>query len=323
MAPRAGRDDAPQGLLLVDKPEGPTSFDVVAKLRRALQTREIGHAGTLDPLATGLLVVLVGTYTRLSAILTADDKEYTGTIRFGTRTTTDDREGGVVESGDASGLDEATVRAALRAMTGPLSQVPPIYSAIHVGGERLYDKARRGEDVAPPAPRDVVVRAADLLSWSSPIDDGQPRTPPADTLSSATAGQAPRMFADAVVRVWSSKGFYVRAYARDVGAHVGVPSHLAALRRTRSGAYSVEDAAPLSALLEDGVARARLTTGPAAIRGVPLVAIDDAAAKELRHGRRVPGAFGLEGKVGVAHTGGALVALVEERDGALRVVRGL
>lgn len=297
-------DGSPTGVLLVDKPEGPTSFDVVAKLRRALKTRAIGHCGTLDPLATGLLVVVVGNFTRLSNLLTADDKEYVATIAFGARTSTDDREGEVVETGDASRVDGAALRATLPSMEGAQMQVPPAYSAISVGGERLYEKARRGEDVVAAA-RPVVVHALELLDFGARGLDG--------------AGQGPV----ARVRVACGKGFYVRSFARDLGARLGVPAHLAALRRTASGAYHVDDAAPLSRLVdEEGLARARLLVGPAAIRGVPLVGIDPNAAAALRHGRRPPAPAAFAG-TGVAHVGDDVVAIVEVREGALRVVRGL
>ena len=285
----------PSGILLIDKPEGLTSFDVIAKMRRALDTREIGHAGTLDPLATGLLVVLVGAYTKLQAYLTADDKEYEGTVAFGTRTTTDDREGDVVESGDPAALDEATVRAAFAKLTGPLQQMPPAYSAIQVGGERLYDKARRGE-VVEVASRSVVVHELSLLAWRNP---------------------------EAQVRVRCSKGTYIRALARDAGGLVGVPAHLSALRRTASGAYRVAEASTLEALLVDGVAARALQAGARAIRGIPLIDVAASEALALRKGRVIPARGALLGDgVGLACAGEELVALVSSSNGALRSVRG-
>jgi tRNA pseudouridine55 synthase len=293
---RAPRDpkDTPHGILLVDKPEGPTSFDVIAKLRRALGTREIGHAGTLDPLATGLLVVLVGAYTRLQAYLTADDKEYVGTFAFGAQTTTDDREGEVMATGDASTLDEAKVRAALAHFTGPLAQIPPAYSAIQVGGERLYDKARRGETIELE-PRHVVVHALELLEWRA---------------------------ATAVVRVRCSKGTYIRALARDLGTHLGVPAHLQALRRTASGAYHLDEGATLAAILE-GDARASLRRGPGAVRGLPILDVTDEEARALRQGKTIDARPTLEcNRTGLACKGEELVALVTTSNGALRTVRG-
>ena len=298
MARRARKNDpaGPCGILLVDKPEGPTSFDVIAKLRSALGTREIGHAGTLDPLATGLLVVLVGSYTRLQAYLTADDKEYVGTIAFGTQTTTDDREGEVVAAADPAGLDEQAVRGALAALRGPQQQTPPVYSAISIGGERLYEKARRGDVIDELPPRSIVVHELELVRWEPPA---------------------------AIVRARCSKGTYIRALARDAGARVGVPAHLGALRRTASGAYRVDDAATLAALLEPGAAAAALRVGPGAIRGIPLieVAADEAAA--LRQGRTIPVPAALPAeRVGLACRGEELVALVSSSGGALKSIRG-
>jgi tRNA pseudouridine55 synthase len=292
---RSGADSGATGLLLVDKPEGPTSFDVIAKLRGALGTRAIGHAGTLDPLATGLLVVLAGPYTRLSQHLTGADKVYEATVAFGARTSTDDREGEVLEEGDPSGLTEGAVREALLAMSGPQRQVPPAYSAISVGGERLYAKARRGEEVEAP-PRDVVLHELVLLSWQPP---------------------------QARIFVRCSKGTYVRAIARDLGARLGVPAHLGALRRTASGAFRIEDAQPLAALLEGGVATAALREGPAVIGDLPLAPVTAEAAAALLQGKRVAGGAGLAGGVAVAHLGERLVGLVLVDDGTLAPQRAL
>lgn len=297
---RKKRGDGPDGVLLVDKPEGPTSFDVIAKLRKALGTSALGHAGTLDPLASGLLIVLAGRYTRLSQHLTQDDKRYVARVVFGTRTTTDDREGEVVESGDPGGLTKELVVAALAAMEGPGSQVPPAFSAISVGGERLYAKARRGEEVEAP-PRDIVLRELALLSFEGAGD-------PAPS---------------ATVDVLCSKGTYVRAIARDLGARLGVPAHLGGLRRTAAGAYRLEDATALDALLEPGAARAALRSGPEAIRGLDKVPLDDGASADLRQGRRVPAPAGSPvGQVLLAHRGEELIALVERQGEELRVVRG-
>lgn len=295
---RRGRDLGPTGILLVDKPEGPTSFDVVAKLRRALGTRTIGHAGTLDPLASGLLVVLVGAYTRLSQHLTAADKAYQARIVFGARTSTDDREGEVIERGDPSALDEARVREALASMEGEQDQVPPAFAAISVGGERLYAKARRGEAVEAPMRR-VVLHELELLGWQPPA---------------------------ATVRVVCSKGTYVRAIARDLGARLGVPAHLGALRRTASGGYRLEEAQPLDALLDEGRAEAALLRGPEAIRGLPLVPVDEVGAARLEQGQALrletEDALPSEG-VAVAHLGRALVAIVRLQGGQAQPRRDL
>jgi tRNA pseudouridine55 synthase len=281
--------------LLVDKPRGPTSFDVVARVRAALDTRQVGHAGTLDPAATGLLVVLVGKYTRLSQYLTRADKAYEAVIQFGTRTNTDDAEGEVVEEGDPSALQVAEVVAALRTLDGPQEQTPPAFAAISVGGERLYAKARRGETVEVP-PRSIVVHELSLRSFGD---------------------------ARAAVSVRCSKGTYVRAIARDLGAAVGVPAHLAELRRTSSGGYHVDDALPLDELTPEAAAAA-LKSGPAALRGVRLVEIDVDAAASLRHGRTVPTRAALaDDDVAVAHLGDELVGIVRVAAGQLKPVRAL
>lgn len=283
----------PDGLLIVDKPEGPTSFDVVARARRALGTRSIGHTGTLDPLASGVLVLLAGTWTRLAAVLASDDKRYRATVRFGTSTTTDDRAGEPVASGDASKLDAAGVGAALGALTGPQRQVPPAYSAIHLDGERAYQKARRGEAVTMPA-RDVVVHQLVLVDWRPP---------------------------DALVDVHCSKGTYVRSLARDLGLALGVPAHLRALRRTAAGPWTIDDAVPLTLLEDAAAARAALRTGTAALRGVPLLPVGEATARELRQGKR-PAITAPDVDNAVAHQGEQLVAIVAVEAGALRVLRG-
>ncbi len=295
------------GIVVVDKPLGPTSFDVVARLRRVFSTREIGHCGTLDPLATGVLVVAVGSYTRLVRVLTADDKRYTATIGFGASTTTDDAEGDVVaraEDEELARLDEPAVRAALARFVGTLAQRPPAYSAVHVGGERAYKKARRGEAVEVAA-REVVIHALTLTSLEPP-GGGRGAAPP---LEGARVRRA-------VVDVCCGKGTYVRALARDLGDALGVPAHLAALRRTASGAFTLADAVAL-----DDVAPSSLLTGPGAVRGVPLVVVGEDDARALRQGKRVRTEVAFAG-TGLAHRGEELVALVHVDAGALVVERG-
>ena len=284
----------PDGLLVVDKPEGPTSFDVVARARRALGTRSIGHTGTLDPLASGVLVLLVGSWTRLANLLTSDEKRYRATVRLGASTRTDDREGEVLERGDATRVDEATLRAALARMQGPQRQVPPAFSAIHVEGERAYAKARRGEAVALEA-RDIVLHEVGLLEWRPP---------------------------DAVVDVRCSKGTYIRALARDLGQALGAPAHLGALRRTAAGPWTLDDAVPLSLLVDDPAAAiAALRAGARALRGVSLLPVSEDEARALRQGKRVATAAPAQ-QGAVAHVGETPVAIVDVEDGAMRVVRG-
>ncbi|TMD61193.1 MAG: tRNA pseudouridine(55) synthase TruB [Chloroflexi bacterium] len=202
------------GVLLIDKPEGWSSHDVVAYLRPLLGTRKVGHAGTLDPLASGLLVVLYGHATKLSAELHRERKTYLADLALGAETATDDREGAVTERAEVPALSDEAVRQTLAAFVGPQQQVPPAYSALHVGGQRAYDRARRGESMSL-APRAIVVYALDLV------------------------GREPARLR---VRVECSAGTYVRALARDIGRRLGTRAHLGGLRRLTVGSYSIEDA---------------------------------------------------------------------------------
>ncbi len=295
---RSSRDSGAEGVLLVDKPDGPTSHDVIAMLRRALGTRTIGHAGTLDPMATGLLVVVVGRYTRLSQYLTGADKSYLAEVTFGTRTTTDDRQGEALERGDPSTLDDERVRAALERFRGAQQQTPPAYSAIQVGGERLYDKARRGEDVVVPA-REVTVHELEAIAWQPP------------TLR---------------FRVRCSKGTYIRSLARDLGDALGVPAHLSSLRRTASGAFRLEDARALADLVEPGNALAALRTGPTSLPGMRMIAVDQREAADLLEGRAVrrqPGGAENTAQPAVAHLGERLIAVVQVSASGLQPDRAL
>jgi tRNA pseudouridine55 synthase len=283
-----------EGVLLVDKPAGPSSHDVVRDVRRALHTRAVGHAGTLDPFATGLLVVVVGRYTRLSPYLTDDDKEYEATIAFGKSTTTDDPEGDVVSTGDPSMVDEARLRAALTAKLGTTTQRAPVYSAIQVDGERLYAKARRGEEVTAPE-RTIAIREIELLSF-----DG----------------------VHATIRVRCAKGTYIRALARDLGDDVGCPAHCALLRRTASGAYRVTDAIS-TAVLDASHTRAALRVGPTAVPGLVSLEVDDAQKRALTTGKLLPAPEMLhDGQFALAHQGGEPIAVVAREGVTMRVVRG-
>ena len=207
----------PAGVLLVDKPQGLTSHDVVDRVRRLYRTRRVGHAGTLDPMATGLLIVLVGKATKASDQLMAQDKEYLGEATLGVATDTQDAEGEALETNPVPALAEAQVRAALAAMRGEQLQVPPMHSAKKVGGKKLYELARKGVEVARE-PRDIRVDEFELLSWQSPKIG---------------------------FRVRCTKGTYVRTLAHDLGRRLGPGAHLSMLRRTRSGALEVAQARTL------------------------------------------------------------------------------
>ena len=243
------------GLLLVDKPAGLTSHDVVAVARRALRERRVGHGGTLDPFATGLLVLLVGRATRLLPYLSGEPKVYAAAIRFGSETTTDDLSGEATVQAPPPTL--AVVRGALPTLTGALLQVPPAYSAKKVAGERAYDAARRGAPLAlPPVP--VVVHGWEL----GELRDGE-----------------------LAVTVTCSGGTYVRALARDLGRAAGSAAHLTRLRRLRSGPFDVGDALPLDAL-ERGEAELRPPLD--ALGTLPVDALDASAVQRLLRGIPVP-----------------------------------
>jgi tRNA pseudouridine55 synthase len=250
---------ASSGLLLIDKPKTLTSHDVVARVRRLANTRKVGHAGTLDPMATGLLILGIGTATRLLTFVVGLDKEYFATIRLGQSTTTDDAEGDVISETNASALEKDTVTQAISDLTGVISQIPSTVSAIKVDGKRAYALARAGESVIL-APRSVTVAEFELL------------------------GYAPGVAIDLDVRVVCSSGTYVRALARDLGNALGVGGHLTALRRTRIGPFSLASAAQLDEL---DVAEALMTPTDGASQLFPVLALDEQLATDLANGKKI------------------------------------
>jgi tRNA pseudouridine55 synthase len=271
----------------VDKPAGLTSHDVVARVRRALGTRAVGHTGTLDPFATGLLVVLVGRATRLARFVESQPKTYVAEAVLGTRTDTDDRTGAVVgRVVERPEIAEAALREALAGFAGEQRQRPPGFSAKHVAGERSYRLARRGEAVALPEV-DVTVHAIELVSY-----------------------QPPRLTFRATV----SAGTYLRALARDLGDRLGVGAHLAGLRREAIGPLRVEDAVPLDQVSREAVRPARAVLGH-----LPAVDLDERARADVLHGRPVAAAAGQEsgGEVALL-AGGELIAVARRVDGWLR-----
>jgi tRNA pseudouridine55 synthase len=289
-------------VLLVDKPEGPTSHDVVAAARRALGMPRVGHTGTLDPFASGLLLLVVGPATRLSTFLTGMDKSYRAEVRLGVTTDTLDREGVVVaESEGWESLDEAALESALERLRGPLLQRPPAYSAKKVAGEAAHRKARRGEPVRLEPVR-VTVHELRLDRLDPPRVE---------------------------LAVRCSSGTYVRALARDLGEALGVGGHLTALRRTAVGPFRVEDAVPPEALADE-LASGALRTPEAALEaaGVALVEVEPAAVERLARGQTVdaPAAAGSTGaRVVAAVDAMGLVAIVELVEGTLqprKVFRG-
>jgi len=277
------------GLVLVDKPQGWTSHDVVARTRKIAGTRRVGHAGTLDPMATGLLVLGLNRATRLLTYVVGADKTYTATIRLGASTVTDDAEGEVTLTADTSGLTDADVRAGVHALTGELQQVPSAVSAIKVGGRRSYARVRAGEQVELAA-RPVTVHRFEVVGLRR-------------------SGEPGSAVLDVDVELDVSSGTYVRALARDVGAALGVGGHLTALRRTRVGPYSVDEARSLEQLATD---LSVLPMADAARAAFPARELTDEQVRMLRYGQRLPATGGPAGPVAGFAPDGSLVALVED-----------
>lgn len=270
------------GFLNVDKPAGLTSHDVVARVRRALKIRQVGHAGTLDPLATGVLVICVGPATRLSEYVMDTTKRYRATLRLGVTTTTYDAEGEITAERDPSAITRERVEALLPRFTGDLQQIPPMYSAIKQGGRKLYELARAGETVERP-PRPVHIAALTLVEWSPPF---------------------------CVLDVTCSAGTYIRSLAYDLGEALGVGAHLTALVRTASGSFTLENAAALDTLLAD--AEVRLVAPQAGLAHLPVITLDEAEVDAVLHGRSIPARTAAERLLALDEQGRLLAVL--ERD---------
>ena len=269
-----------QGLALIDKPEGHTSHDVVARVRRMANTRRVGHAGTLDPMATGLLILGIEQATKLLTFLVGEDKTYETTIRLGAATVTDDREGEVVSTADASKLTDEQIRQAIEPLTGDIMQVPSSVSAIKVEGERAYALVRGGDEVKLAA-RPVTVSRFEVIAIDRVGD-----------------------FVDVRAVIDCSSGTYIRALARDLGAALGVGGHLTALRRTRIGAYRVEDAKTLEDALE-------VTTMESAARSqFDCLELTEAEATDLIHGKRLKAGEKLREPVAAFAPSGRLLAML-------------
>ncbi|MFN2519096.1 MAG: tRNA pseudouridine(55) synthase TruB [Jatrophihabitantaceae bacterium] len=275
------------GLVIVDKPAGLTSHDVVSRLRRLARTRRVGHAGTLDPMATGVLVLGVDKATRLLHHLVLTDKAYLATIRLGQATGTDDAEGDIVSTRSAAAIDEVAVRAAMTPMTGDLLQVPSSVSAIKVDGQRAYQRVRAGEAVELAA-RPITVARFQALDFARPTRD----------------------LLDVAVEVECSSGTYVRALARDLGAALEVGGHLTALRRTRVGPFTLAQAHTLDALaqLADPVT---LSLAEAVRAVLPVRELDDDEVRAVSFGRSLV-ARGIRGTHGALAPDGTVVALLVE-----------
>jgi len=296
------RIDALGGLLIVDKDGGWTSHDVVAKCRKLLRTKKVGHAGTLDPMATGVLVLGVERATKLLGLLTLTTKAYTATIRLGQATSTDDAEGEVLSTMSATHLTDAEIAAHIAKLTGDIEQVPATVSAIKVDGERAYARHRAGEEVRLAA-RPVTVSRFDIL-----------------------ARQDISEFVDLEVVVECSSGTYVRALARDLGAALGVGGHLTALRRTRVGPFTLEHARTLdelAAAAESDDSVLSLDIDDAIRTAFPRRDIDEKQADDLRNGRWLE-PVGISGVYAAIDPSGRAIALLREsgkRAASVMVVR--
>jgi tRNA pseudouridine55 synthase len=285
------------GILLVDKPGGITSHDVVSRARRALGTRKVGHAGTLDPMATGLLILGVDSATRLLTYLVGLGKQYTATIRLGQSSTTDDADGELSGPVDATGTSRAQLDAAIAALTGEIAQVPSSFSAIKVDGRRSYERARSGEEVTL-APRTVTVSRFEVLGERR---DG--------------------LFLDLDVVVECSSGTYIRALARDLGAALAgkdgaLGGHLTELRRTAVGPFEVADAVDADAIAAESV----LAPAAVAERLFPSIRLSGEQLIALTQGKKLSVEVPDADVVAALAPSGALVGLVSVRDGVARVL---
>ena len=247
-------------ILLVDKPAGISSAEVVRRVKSRVKPARVGHLGTLDPFATGLLPIMIGEATKLAPFIDGGDKEYAGLIRLGVETDTLDRDGAEVRRAEVPAISAEKLARVSAQFTGAIEQVPPVYSAIKRAGVPLYRLARRGDDVAPPEKRSVKIKRLDLVCEAP------------DTIRFVTT---------------CSPGTYARSLARDIGIALGTVAHLDELRRTRNGAFSIADATPLAdilAALDSGAPLARLISLREALVGFPELVVDTTAEKRLRNG---------------------------------------
>lgn len=274
------------GVLVVDKPIGLTSHDVVQIIRRGTGIRRAGHTGTLDPRASGVLVVLIGPAVRLSEYVSASDKRYQATIRLGSSTDTYDSEGTVTATRPIEDITEEKFYEILQTFVGKIEQVPPPYSAVKVQGRKAYEMARQGEEV-DLEPRTIEVYGLDILEWASP---------------------------EVVIDVYCSSGTYVRSLANDLGKALGTGAHLVGLRRTKSGRFTLRDAVPLRRLKEAfdaGDWYKYLIPAADALGDWPMVELDADQVELVRHGHRIPAAPESKGWARGVSQQGDLVALLE------------
>ncbi len=281
-----------EGIVLVDKPSGPTSHDVVAKMRKLFNTRKVGHAGTLDPMATGMLVIGVGRATRLLGFFTAHEKEYLGTVCLGVTTTTDDAQGEVLTTTSTAQITQSMILEAVREFRGPIMQQPSAVSAIKIDGKRAYARVRAGEEVDIP-PRSVIIHDLEILNIT--------RNEAADTF-------------EVELRVVCSAGTYIRALARDIGNKLGVGGHLTVLRRTRSGVF--ENMTPMEKLQESPQ---YLDLSDAVRTAFPVLTLSLEDSSKARNGVRLPTPIDVEsGNVGVFDSEGFAIGIFDNSDSELK-----
>jgi tRNA pseudouridine55 synthase len=273
------------GLVIVDKPAGMTSHDVVGRCRRLFGTRKVGHAGTLDPMATGVLVIGIERATKILGLLTATDKSYAATIRLGQTTSTEDAEGEVLQTVSAAHVTDDQIESAVAALRGDIDQVPSAVSAIKIAGQRAYKLARKGQTVELAA-RPVRIGRFEVLAVRR-VDD----------------------FVDVDVDVDCSSGTYIRALARDVGVALGVGGHLTVLRRTKVGRYGLDEARTLDDLSEQ--ARLSYSLDEACLVGFPRRDLTDAETEDTRHGRALAPA-GIDGIYAATAPDGRVIALLQD-----------
>ncbi|MBU2662251.1 tRNA pseudouridine(55) synthase TruB [Actinoplanes bogorensis] len=281
------------GLIVVDKPAGMTSHDVVARIRRLAKTRRVGHGGTLDPMATGVLIIGVNKATRLLTYVIGSGKSYTGTIRLGVSTITDDAEGEITASTPAAHVTDDEIRSQLATQTGEIDQVPSAVSAIKINGERAYKRVREGEEVSIPARR-VTISRLEVLDIRRDAD-----------------------VIDIDIDVTCSSGTYIRAIARDLGTALGVGGHLTALRRTAVGGLALSEARTLAQLEEVAPDVVTLPMAAAARQAFPAREATSEEARVLSHGGPLA-TVGIDGPYAVFGPSGDLLAIVSEREGRAR-----
>ena len=278
--------NAISGVLVVDKPVGLTSHDVVQVIRKGTNIRRAGHTGTLDPRASGVLVILIGPAVRLSEYVSASDKRYQAVLRLGASTDTYDADGKVTRSRPVENITEEQFESELQKFVGEIEQVPPPYSAVKVKGRKAYEMAREGEEV-DLAPRKIKVYSLELLEWATP---------------------------EAVIDVYCSSGTYVRSLAHDLGEALGCGAHLVGLRRTKSGRFTLRDAVPLRKLkddFDDGSWYQFLIPAAEALSDWPSIELSEEQVDALRHGHRIPAEAGSAKLARGISEMGELVALLE------------